>query len=85
MLWLSKERKCCHFNGATFRLRWVHSLNCPSNNLLLFFYAKSLDRQHSKQAHHKRKVAQLKRQQLLSLDSQNIRRTVILRKSIFTS
>ena len=32
------------------------------------------ERQHSEQAHGKRKVAQLKRQQFLSLDSQSIRK-----------
>ena len=39
---------------------------------LPFFNANSLERQHSERAHGKRKVAQLKRQQFLSLDSQSI-------------
>ena len=29
MLWLSKERNCCRFNSATFRLSWIGSLRCP--------------------------------------------------------
>ena len=36
-----------------------------------FFDANSVERQHSEQVHGKRKVAQLKRQQFISLDSQN--------------
>ena len=45
----------------------VHSsLHFPSKN---FFDANSLDRHQSKRGHGKQKVAQMKRQQLLSLDS----------------
>ena len=73
MLWLSKERSNCHFNCATFHLRWVRSLHCPSKNVFLFFDANISDRQHSEQGHGKRKVAQMKRQQFLSLDSQSIK------------
>ena len=47
------------------------SLHCPSKNFLLFFDANSLEIQYSERAHGKRKVAQLKRQQFLSLDSQS--------------
>ena len=49
-----------HFN---VHLRIV----CP------FFDVNSLDRQHSVRAHGERKVAQLKRQQFLSLDSHIIK------------
>ena len=72
MLWLSKERNSCRFNCATFRLPWVRSLHCPSKNLFLFFDANSLERQHIERAHGKRKVAQLKRQRFLSLESQSV-------------
>ena len=49
------------------------SLHCPFKNFFLFFDANYLDRQHSKRAHGERKVAQQKRQQFISLDSQSIR------------
>ena len=39
----------------------------------LFSYANYLDRQHSEQDQGKRKVAQLRRQQFLSLDSQSMK------------
>ena len=48
----------------------VNELHSPSKNFFLFFDANSLERQHSKRTHDKPKVAQLKRQQFLSLDSQ---------------
>ena len=37
MLWLSTERRNCHFNCATLRLPWIRSLHCPSKNFFLFF------------------------------------------------
>ena len=70
-VWLSTERRNCHFNCATLHLPWVCSLHCPSKNFFLFFNANSLERQHNERVHGKRKVAQLKRQQFLSLDSQS--------------
>ena len=72
MLWLSTDRSNCHFNCATFRLPWIRSLHSPSKNFFLFSNVNSLGRQHSERAHGERNVAQLKRQQILSLDSQNI-------------
>ena len=81
MLWLSTKRSECHFNFATFRLPWARSLYCPSKN---FFHANSLDIQHSERAHGKRKVAQLKRQQFLSLDSQSITRLIWTKVSYIT-
>ena len=53
---------CPFFYGA-----FVH------HGFALFFDANSLERQNSERAHGKRKIAQLKRQQFLSLDSQSIR------------
>ena len=72
MLWLSTERSNCHFNCASFLLPWVRSLHCPSKDFFPFFYANSLERQHSERAHGKRKIVLFKRQQCLSIDSQSI-------------
>ena len=47
-----------------------------SKNFFLFLDANSLERQQSEQANGKRKVAQLKWQQFLSLDSQSIERLI---------
>ena len=77
MLWLSTKRSICHFNCATFRLPRVRSLHCPSKNFFFFFNANPLDRQHSQQVHGKRKGAQMKRQQFLSLDSQSISLSIL--------
>ena len=83
MLRLSTKRISCDYNYATFRLPWVHSLHCPSRNFFLFFRSPSknfflffdesfLNGPGSEPIPDKRKVAQLKRQQFLSLDSQSI-------------
>ena len=32
MIWLSKKRKCCRFNGTTFRLQWDRILCCLSKD-----------------------------------------------------
>ena len=50
--------------------------HCPFQNFFIFFDANSLDRQQSEQVHDKQMVAQLKRQQFLSLDSQSISKEV---------
>ena len=43
MLWLSKERNCCRFHCATFRLPWVRSLRCPSKEFISKKRKKFLD------------------------------------------
>ena len=56
----------------SFTMAWVLSLHCPFKNFFLFFDVNSLERHRSEQAYGKRKVAQLKGQQVLSLDTQSI-------------
>ena len=57
---------------ATFDPAFYQPIPFEAEDSLLFFDAKSLDRQHSMRSHCKRKVVQLKRQQFLFLDSQII-------------
>ena len=78
MFWLSKERNCCRLNWATFRLRWAHLLCCLSKHFASKKSKKLLDDQWSERTHGKRKVAQLKRQLLLSVDSQSIREIILI-------
>ena len=72
MVWLSKERNCCRFNCATFRLPWARSLCCLSKEFVSKKRKKFLDGQWSERTHGKPKVALLKWQLLLSVDSQRI-------------
>ena len=72
MVWLSKERNCCRFNYATFRLPWACSLCCLSKEFASKKREKFLDGQWSEWTHGKQKVAQLEWQLLLVVHSQSI-------------
>ena len=71
MLWLSTERSNCYINCATSFINNGFAHFTVHLRISSFFHANSLERQHGEQAHGKRKLPQLKRQQFLSLDSQS--------------
>ena len=74
MLWLSTRRSSCDSNYSTFRLPWVHSLHFPSKNFFLFLavYLRISSFFPWEFFKWTAKVAQLKQQQFISLDSQSI-------------
>ena len=72
MLWLSTERSNFYFNCATFRLSWVRSLHCPFKNVFLFSMRILYKDSTVSEPMVNRKLAQLKWQLILSIDSQSI-------------
>ena len=80
MFWHHECRKFAKFKSGILKSGQNAAGICPffygafvHHGFALFFDANSLERQNSERAHGKRKIAQLKRQQFLSLDSQSIR------------
>ena len=66
------EMKQLSFQLFYLSFTMVSLTSLSIEEFLPFFHANSIDRQHSDRGHGKRKAAQLKRQQFLSLDSQSI-------------